>query len=63
MRAQEMHRSLPLHPRRDLKSPVQPRLSCDAADMAGLSGSEAGRRARHAAAACRYGILKHTAKR
>lgn len=45
---QEMHRSLPPHPPRDLKPPaepshVKPRLSRDAADIAGMSGSEAGR--------------------
>lgn len=46
MRAQETHRSLPLHPRRDLKTPaaashVEPRGSCDAADIVGMPGSEA----------------------
>lgn len=64
----EMHHSLPLHPTRDLKSPaapwhVLPRLSCDAADIVGMSGSEAGRRARHVGDVCKYGILKHTPKR
>lgn len=68
MHAQEMHGSLPPHPTRDLKSPaapshVKPPLSCDAADIAGMSGSEAGRRARHVGDVCKYEVLKHTPER
>lgn len=67
MHAQEMHRSLPPQPTRDLKSPAVlshvKSLSCDAADIAGLSGSEAVRQARHVGDVCKYGVPKHTPKR